>query len=52
MSNTQDQLIELDILDSFDSYYACITACYGLEGEDLECITECVAIHFGEDLPK
>ena len=43
--NTKKEWEELDSLDSFDSYYECITACYGLDGEDVECITECVAVH-------
>ena len=49
MSNTRDQLTSLENVDSFDSYYECITACYGLEGEDIECMTECVAVHLGEE---
>lgn len=31
--------------DCFDSYYACVTSCYGLSGEDVECVTKCVATH-------
>ena len=49
MPNIQDRSEKLDCIDSFDSYFECITACYCLEGEDIECITRCVAVHFGEE---
>ena len=47
--NTKKEWEELDSLDSFDSYYECITACYSLAGEDIECITKCVSRHFEKD---
>ncbi len=37
-----------DERDVFDSYFECITSCYGVEGEDLECVTDCVEIHLKE----
>ena len=49
MSNTQDQLQKQESQDVYDSYYECITACYGLEGEDVECVTECVAVHLEKE---
>ncbi len=49
---SQDGLEKLANSDAFDSYYQCITSCYGLEGEDIECITECVEVHFGSEPPK
>ena len=45
MSNTQEQPQKKDNQDAFDSYYECITACYGLSGEDVECVTQCVQVH-------
>ena len=42
MSNTQEIN---ENLDEFDAFYECITACYGLAGEDIECVTECVSVH-------
>lgn len=45
MSNTQEKFQINENLDEFDSFYECITACYGLAGEDIECVTECVSVH-------
>ena len=42
-------LSEIDSIDSFDSYYECITSCYGLAGEDFECVTQCVEVHLKEE---
>ena len=33
-----------DSLDSYDSYYECIIACYGIKGEDLNCVATCIEI--------
>ena len=49
MSKIEKQLKNQVNLDEFDSFFECITACYGLEGEDVECVTQCVAIHFQDD---
>ncbi len=31
--------------DELDSYFQCITSCYGIAGEDTECITNCIEVH-------
>ena len=45
MPDTQHEIKRVEDQDSFDSYYECITVCYTLAGEDIECITECAAVH-------
>ena len=40
MDNRQDNLDSIVGLDSFDSYYECIVSCYGLAGEDIECVED------------
>ncbi len=50
MAKTKNYLQELDEIDPFDSYFECITACYGLTGEDVECVTHCVAVHLEEKI--
>lgn len=54
MPNIQDQSQKQLDMDSFDSYFECITACYGLKGEDIECVTQCVEVHLeeGEEEPS
>ncbi len=49
MSIDQDQFDLLEEKDVFDSYYECITACFGVAGEDVECVTECVELHLNLD---
>ena len=49
MLKSRAQLTYLEIGVAFDSYFECITSCYGISGEDTECVTECVAIHLDEE---
>ena len=35
--------------DPLDSYFECITACHSISGEDIECITACIATHLEEE---
>ena len=50
MPNTQHELKRVEDSDSLDSYYECITVCYSLAGEDIECITECDAVHLRREI--
>ncbi len=52
MESTKEALGQIENPDHFDSYYECITSCYGLEGENVECVTRCFWVHIGGDLEK
>ena len=53
MINKEDQLKRLGNIDSLDTYYECITECFGLAGEDIECVTQCVEVHLeGKSIAK
>ncbi len=52
MSNTQDPFVRRNKQDEFDSFFECITSCYGLSGEDAQCVTDCVAVHLKDDTPR
>ncbi len=45
MSENEKQILIEKEKDSFDSYFDCITECYWLGGEDVECVQKCVAVH-------
>ena len=45
MSDTQEQPQSKQNRDAYDSFFECMTTCYSLEGEDIECVTQCVALH-------
>ena len=49
MDSKQDLSTLIENRDDFDSYFQCITACYGLAGEDMECVTQCIELHLEED---
>ena len=35
--------------DVFDSYFECITECYWIGGEDIECVRRCVEVHLKDE---
>ncbi len=49
MQSTRKDLDHFENPDHFDSYFECITSCYGLEGENVECVTRCLLVHLGGD---
>ncbi len=49
MSNIKVELKEIDPLDDFDLYFECITACHSVNGEDVECVTTCIATHLDRE---
>ncbi len=49
MPNVDEHPQKKENLDQFDSFFECITACYGLAGEDIECVTECASVHLQEE---
>jgi len=49
MLETNDSLQDKENRDVFDSFYQCVTTCYGIEGEDIECVTKCITVHFEDD---
>ena len=52
MSNTQVELNESDAVDDFDLYFECITACHSINGEDIECVSACIATHLNKEHGK
>ncbi len=50
MKKLEGSLQPIDDQDAFDSYFECITTCYGLSGEDIECVTKCAAVHLDDSL--
>ena len=49
MTYSQGEMEKSDPPDRLDLYFECITACYGINGEDVACITTCIASHLDED---
>ena len=49
MTENKEQAFLEDERDSFDSYFDCITECYWLGGEDVECVQRCVAVHLSDE---
>ena len=49
MQNAEVDLKKSDSLDAFDLYFDCITACHSINGEDVECITACIATHLDKE---
>ena len=49
MTNMHDKTLEADELDDYDADFECITACYWVDGEDVECMTRCVEVHLKKD---
>ena len=52
MSNTQVELNKSDAADNFDLYFECITACHSINGEDIECVSACIATHLDKEDKK
>lgn len=49
MQNAEVDLKKSDSLDAFDLYFDCITACHSIDGEDVDCITACIATHLDKE---
>ncbi len=49
MLSGEHKLQKADPSDAFDLYFECITACHSISGEDIECITACIATHLEEE---
>ncbi len=48
MQTTDFEFSNIDS-DVFDLYFECITSCHSINGEDVECITACIATHLDKD---
>ncbi len=49
VESTQESVNKDADRDVFDTYFACITACDWLGGEDIECVSRCVEVHLKEE---
>ena len=49
MTEQVDKILIEEEKDSFDSYFDCITECYWLGGEDVECVQRCVSVHLNNE---